>query len=87
MKRGETFGTWNFTEYSVSFLVSFYRVHLFFQWYIRALQVEHETLFAALFRARMAYVGKTKVENIYGVGGVVGRVLGCHACELRFDSS
>lgn len=27
----------------------------------------------------MAYVGKTKVENIYGVGGVVGRVLGCHA--------
>lgn len=51
---------------------------------IRALQVEHETLFAELFGARMAYVGKTKVEN---TRGVVDRVLACHGGGLRFDSS
>lgn len=54
---------------------------------IRALQVEHETLFAELFGARMAYVGKTKVENTRGVSGVVDRVLACHGGGLRFDSS
>lgn len=30
----------------------------------------------------MAYVGKTKVENTYGVSGVVDRVLACHGVDL-----